>query len=292
VGSGQFFVIVKTMKKIFIILSGLYLPFLIFSLSQWHFKTFKANYYLNQAEIALKMNNFPRAVENCEKALKINSAAINPYLRYRYGSIILSYGQLLRYISPQGEDNYPGRTEFKRAILLQEENQKGPWPYFTRNYIVAGELSNVLFALGEEKYRQPALSYFKQALILSPRRASIYLKMAQTEMVGRQYGQAEEYIKKALAINENSNQALWQLLLLRIRQRKLADESELYHRLKESGYNFFNFFNPVNELAIAYEQAGRLEKAGHFYQYLSDKWPQVLYYRQKANSLNPAAKAP
>lgn len=266
-------------QKFILILIVIYIPLLLFSLWQYHLKILWANYNLNQAEATLGQNNFPRAFQKYEKSLEINTATLNPYLRYRYGAVILSFANFNRYL--QREQNL---EILKRGIDLQEKNAKKEWPYFTRNYVVAGQLSNFLFESSREEYKEIAKHYFNKALELSPQRPSIYLEMAKTDIIAQDYLKAEEKIKKAMAIDESNKMALWPLLLLRIRQKKPEQVKTNFKEIVEFGYNFFSF-DSLNELAWAYEEAGDFEKAIRYYQRLSYQWPEFLIYEKKAEEL-------
>lgn len=272
------------MKKLLLILIIIYLPFLIFSLWQYHLKILWANYNLNQAEVALSQNNFSRAFQKYEKALEINTATLNPYLRYRYGSVILSFAQFNKYLHE--EQNL---EVLKRGIELQQENSQNDWPYFTRNYIWAGQLSNFLFESGQKEYQEIAEQYFNQALFLSPQRPSIYLDMAKTEMIANNYSKAEEKIKQALSFDEANKQALWPFLLLKIRQNKPKEVQENYQKLAEFRYDLFSF-ESLNEVALAYEEAGDFQKSARYYQKLAWQYPKILIYEKKVKELLAKSK--
>lgn len=240
-----------------IILPILFIFFLI------NIKILFINSYAYQAEKALAYNNLDSAFNYFEKTLGANDSTLSPYTRYRYASVILSYALNNKYL---GQESNP--EILKRGIELQIENSKKEWPYFTRNYLVAGQLSNYL---GD--YEQ-AKKYFNQALELSPNRPELFLELANTYMLIKNYDSAEKQIKKALAYDQNSPLSNWQLLLLRIRQNKNQEASKMINKLHSIKYNILNF-KSFNELAWAYEDAGNTEKAQVYYRVLAKLWPKI-----------------
>lgn len=262
--------------KIIIGLAFLYLPLLLYSFYAFHLRVLLANWHLNRGEAYLKYSAFRRVYREYERALEVGGPTLAPYTRYRYGLAVLSNAKLARYF-----DKEVSPEVLKRGLALQEKNNARVWENFTRNYTVAGRLSNALFERGEKEYEKKASRYFQKALELSPERPSIYLDMARTDIIAGDLGEAEKDIERALAINENNEKALWELTLLRVRQQRFGEAEK---RIAEQGWPFG--FDRMNEIGRAYEEAGREKTALRFYEFLAASKPRVPRYRKKVKELS------
>lgn len=236
-------------RKILLIFIIIIFPLLIFSLYEYHLKTFWANLKRNQAEFFLSRGNYQKGFQKFEEGLEVNDPAVNFYLRYRYGQVAtnLAWGNKYFYRKQNVEI-------LKRGLELMEENIKTT-PYFTRNYTTAGVLANYLFETGEKKYKEMADQYFARAVELSPNRASILLKWVRTDFIARDFQKAEEKLKRALDINPNYGQVYWTMGLLRIYQKKYDQAEEQFKKAASLGYNIHPKTS-LTELGYLYHEIG------------------------------------
>ncbi len=147
---------------------------------------FQANYYLNQGETYCRYGEFQKCFQSFEKGLSYNAKPINPHLRRRYGFWAVSFLTLL----PKFSEVNP-KSSFDpyliRALHLQEENGQNEFPYFTRNYIYAGQISIALYQelsinlglVDIPDYLEIAKQNFQRASALSPNRQSIHTEWSR-----------------------------------------------------------------------------------------------------------------
>ncbi|MFH0792081.1 MAG: O-antigen ligase family protein, partial [bacterium] len=137
-----------------------------------------ANYRLNEGEQFFSQMDYSAGFNKFEDSLRVGNPAVSPYLRYRYGRMAVFYRENALVFSVETD-----RQTILRAIQLQEENAKNEWPIFTRNWVLAGKLTNILLEKSAEPIEKTQLknqadSYFKKALELSSNHGIIYLEWA------------------------------------------------------------------------------------------------------------------
>lgn len=245
---------ITTRKKItFILLLVIIFPILFLSIKNYNAKVLAANLKFNQAEEYVQKGHFEKGFNGYEEALKINDPAVSPHIRYRYGEVAISLATQRKYFNLAGD-----QKNLKRALELQEENGKKEWPYFTRNWIFAGTIANFLYELGEFDYRNKADVYFQKALELSPKRSSIWLEWAKTDILTGYFEGAQKKVEKAISLNPNYGKSWWQYAILNIYQKKHENAQENIEKASVLGYDIYSL-ESLNELKDAYQRIGDQE---------------------------------
>jgi len=213
-----------------------------------------------------------------EKALELNTHVLNPYVRYRYGLSAISYSDISYH-------NFPEKTDkelLRKAIRMQEKNMENEWTSFTRNYTVAAKLCNALSQVGEKGYTEKAEFFLREALKLSPNRPSIYLAIADTNVVAGNLEEAEKNVKRALDINRFDKKAISKLTSIKTKQQQLKQAERM---LIDKGLVFEKDIDKTKR-ALAFEIGGDLYGALNLYKELSLNHPDVAYYQEKIDEVS------
>jgi O-antigen ligase len=249
-------------------------PLLVFSIKEFNLKALEANLFRNRAEEALAKRDFESSFKWFEKGLRVDDPAVNPHLRFEYGKAAVKFAKRQSYLGkPQPEE------VLKRAIELQEENGKNEWPYFTRNYLLAGELANFL-GVNHSEYLDRANDYLAKALDLSPRRWEAYLLGAKTDLIRRDFSAAESKIKKVLAANYKYAEAWFQYGLLKVYQGQPTQAKQYFLKAISMSRAVYSLENR-NELVLAYEAVQDWQNLIPVLEGLVREQPWVFEYKLK-----------
>jgi len=124
----------------------------------------------------------------------------------------------------------------EKAISLLEKNAETQ-PYFTRNWILLGNYTNVLIEKGDVGLKEKADYYFSKAEELSPKRQEIFIGWIKTYFLTRDYQKAADKAQKCIELNPDLGECWWLMALVDIRLKKYEKAEEDINIAAQKGYN-------------------------------------------------------
>jgi O-antigen ligase/predicted Zn-dependent protease len=228
-----------------------------------------ANYRVNQGERAFAEMDYYAGFNKFAEALAVNNPAVNSYLRYRYGRMAIMYQENALIFGVEID-----RQVILKAIALQEENARKEWPVFTRNWVLAGKLANILLENSGDPaekiwLKKQADSYFEKALALSPNHGATYLEWARTDIIIGDYLSAEQKISQAENINPKNGYLWWLrgIIAIKLKQNEIAEDC--FTKAQLLGYKTLYPLS-LAEAGKAYDQAGSWDKSVMVYQKMNN----------------------
>jgi tetratricopeptide (TPR) repeat protein len=225
----------------------------------------EAHYLLS----ALYFNNFmyEEALKEIEKAVKLSpqnmdyrSFAAQMYDRTkRYSQAIQEWEIVLkatkreaRYLVPLAGAYYRNGETEKSIELLKEASQAEPNSQF-------GIMASSLLKDIETKHgNEIRLKNLKQELDFSPNNPDVYFEMAKIYFDDEKYADAEERLKKAIAIRADKSEYF---ILLSKAQDKMNNKTEAVKNLEEAAKISPKDHSLLLSLAGLYFQVGRIPEA-------------------------------
>lgn len=250
-----------------LLLFVLALPLLIFSFKEYHIDFLAANYNLNKAEDLFNQHKYTAAFRFYEQGIKINAPPVNPHLRYRYASALLQEGLNQKLKQPEA-----AKIHFQKALEILDENIAKEFPYFTRNYLLGGVISTLLFEMDEKEYGVRSHEYFKKAIERSPRHGVIYLEWAKADFIAQNYEQGTEKIQKAISINPKFADPYWLFGIGLLYEGKEEEAYIQFQKAKMLGKDIDSKEN-IMQLIFVYDQLKQYNKAIELQQKLVEKNP-------------------
>lgn len=231
-----------------------------------------ANYRLNEGEENFSQMDYFAGFNKFEESLAVGNHAVSPYLRHRYGRMAIFYRENALIFGVETD-----QQTILRAIQLQEENAQNEWPVFTRNWVLAGKLTNILLENSDDsaekiRLKKQADNYFQQAVDLSSNHGTIYLEWARTDIISGNYSSAETKISRAENINPENGYVWWLrgIIALKTKQNQIAEEN--ISKAQQLGYKTYY---PLSfaEMGEIYDQVGEWENSIGIYQAMIQLYP-------------------
>lgn len=222
-------------------------------------KPILANEKINEAQYYTDQRRCDVSFFIMEKQLP-SGTIIDGYFRMKY----IDFIRLCSGYQP-GHD-----VEFaKKGIELLKENVK-IMPYYTRNWLMLGALTNVLIA-AEQSPEQKNLfigegeQYFKKANELSPKRQEVFIEWIKKDLVSKNYQGAFEKSKTCIKVNSNLPDCYWfaGLTYLYLYQEDLSEE--YFAIAAKKGYDAGNNIPLLNQLVNAYAYVNDYKKLAQTY---------------------------
>lgn len=238
----------------------------------WNFniKPFQINTQINISKYLAENNNCEQAIERMEKALGAGKTFLDPYLRQKY----VSYLTICSTPEKDFEFTQKGYQLMKESVAEQ--------PYYTRNWIVLGRITNALIAKEKnfeikEKLKNETNSYFGKAQELSPKHQEIFIEWAKTDFLTGDYQGAKEKAQKCIDLNSQTGDCWWLMALSNIYLDSLKDAQENLDVAASMGYNI-NSKDSLFQLINAYNEVKNYKKISEIYQQLINNYPNNASY--------------
>jgi len=252
-----------------IITSVLFLGLVLFI---WNFniRPFQINTQINKAGVLAKN-------EQCEEAIKImeeellEKSYLDSYLRLKYVEFL---GECEKSLSKKIDFHQ------KVSVLLAEGTKLQP--YYTRNWILLGGVTNILIAREKnpelrEKLKQAANYYLEKAHQLSPERQEVYTEWINTDLLTGEYQKAKEKSQECINLNPKLGYCWWLLALSNIYLNDPEAAQENINIAGQKGY-FINSEASLSQLVVAYSKSKNYLKLIETYQGLINIRPEEPQY--------------
>jgi len=258
-------------KKRLLIITALILW--IFFLWFYNLKPLAINGKINQIEDIYE----PSRPERCRRMLNefeklfAKKSFLDAYVRLKY--VDQAQSCLVYFKDPQ--------IIIKAIEALQHSAKK--YPSYTRNWLLAGALFNVL-AAGEEnpekrmEFLSEARDYLKKASELSPKRQEIIIEWAKSYFIEEDFNKMKERAKECLSGGGDTSSCHWYLGLSEILLEDKKSGKENLELAKKKGYPY-DSFNSYSELAVIYTKTEDYQELAPIYLWLTDFDPKDIQYR-------------
>lgn len=238
---------IGSLSKYCYIIISVFLLLLIWFIWSFNLKPLQINKEANLAIYESEKGYCENALNRMEKILP-TKIYLDGYLRLKYVGVI---GECI--------NEKPEITNVlaSRAAEILKENIK-IMPYYTRNWILLGNYTNILIEAGRIDLKNEADSYFERAYTLSPKRQEVFIGWAKTYFLSGDYEEAEKKSRECVNLNEKGEEC-WQILeASNISLKDFSDLIGIYQRLIS--------FEPANTqyyayLALSYKEIGDYKKA-------------------------------
>ena len=215
--------------------------FLVWFIWVFNIKPLEINKEIKVAASQAKIGNYKEALTKMEDLLKSRSF-LDSYVRLNYIEIINGI------LAKSSEQTQISLAEKARQIL--KENTKIQ-PYYTKNWFLLGNYTNVLIEKGETDLKSEANYYFEKAHQLSPKRQEVFIYWIKTDFLTADYRGAKEKAKMCLDLNPESGDCWWQMALTNIYLSEKEMAKENIEIAREKGYSI-NSEISLLEMASAY----------------------------------------
>jgi len=214
----------------------------------------------NQIKVALyqtKNGDYAGAIKRMEDLLKSHTF-LDGYLRLQYVEIISE-------AIPKGSE----QTQIflvKKARQILKENIKIQ-PYYTRNWLVLGNYTNVLIEKGQNDLKDEASYYFERANQLSPKRQEVFIGWTKTYFLTGDYQKAKEKAQECINLNPRLGECWWLMALINI---SLTEEEKAQENINIAGQNGYPIYSEDSflQLANVYSKTKNYQKLVEVYQEL------------------------
>ena len=237
----------------------IFLLFVILVWFIWNFniKPLQVNTQIKVALYQLKNGDYAGAIKRIESLLKSHTF-LDGYLRLQYVEIISE-------AIPKGSE----QTQIflvKKARQILKENTKIQ-PYYTRNWILLGNYTNVLIEKGEKDLKDEANNYFGEAHQLSPKRQEVFIGWTKTYFLTGDYQKAKEKTQECINLNPRLGECWWLMALINI---SLTEEEKAKENINMAGQNGYPIYSEDSflQLANVYSKVKNYQKLVEVYQEL------------------------
>jgi len=230
---------------------------LIWFIWAYNIKVLEINKEINLAKLQTKQGTYQKALIRLDKVLDSQSS-LDHYLRLNYIEIINNN---------LAKSSASLQIELaQKAIKLLEENVKIR-PYYTRNWILLGNYTNVLIEKGEVELKEKADNYFGKANELSPKRQEVFDGWIKTYYITGNYKEAKEKAQECLSLNEDFQECWWLLALSNIQLNQIEEAKENIGIAKK--YYLSMTESVLLQLASAYASIENYKELSDVYQELT-----------------------
>jgi len=199
---------------------------LIWFIWSYNIKPFKINTQINIA-------GYFYGTKKCDKALTImenllsSHTFLDSYLRGEYADII-------RGCSREVPEEKKLELAQKAYQILKENTEIRP--YYTRNWILLGQYTNILIDNGKIKSKGEANYYFGKAYQLSPKREELLLEWTKANLIIDKYEETKEKAQECIKLNPKHRDCYWLLGLSEIALGDFKGGKENIEIAVEQGY--------------------------------------------------------
>ena len=205
--------------------------FLCFVLLVWfvwdfNIKPFQINKEIKIARSQSKNGDYTEAIKRMENLLNSHTF-LDSYLRLNYIDIINEC------LEKSTEQTQIFLVQKARQIL--KENVKIQ-PYYTRNWLLLGNYTNVLIEKGQKDLKDEANNYFAKANQLSPKRQEVFIGWIKTDFLTGDYLRAKEKAQICLDLNPELVDCWWLMALINAHLDKTEEAQENIKIAAQKGY--------------------------------------------------------
>lgn len=234
---------------------------LIWFIWTFNIKPFQINTRINAAKYLVENGGCKEAISFMEEVLPKQSF-LDAYLRQKY----------VEFMKKCGVETPEKNLEFiKKGYQLLKENIKIQ-PYYTRNWLLLGGLTNILITQEKnpeikENLKNEANSYFEKAYELSPKRQEVFLEWIKTDLLTGEYQKAKEKAQKCIDLNPKLGECWWLMGLINISLTEDKKAQENINIAGEKGYPIYSK-DSFLQLAKVYAETKNYQKLIGTYQEL------------------------
>ncbi|MGB2762234.1 MAG: tetratricopeptide repeat protein, partial [Minisyncoccales bacterium] len=255
------------LKKYRVVILGLLFIGLIWFIWAYNLKPLQINKEIRSAQTQSKIGNYQEALKQLENTLDSHSY-LDSYLRLNYFEFI---SQNLEKTPPA----FQGILAEKAINVLKENTEIRP--YYTRNWLLLGNYTNVLIEKGEKDLKEEANSYFEKANQLSPKRQEVFIGWIKIDYLTNDYLGAKRKAQECINLNPKLGECWWLMGLTNICLNEVEKAQKNIEMAGQTRY-LINSENSLLQLANAYLSIKNYQELVKVYQKLTKINPSNAQY--------------
>ncbi|MCK4454181.1 O-antigen ligase family protein [Candidatus Parcubacteria bacterium] len=270
--------LLKKYKKAIIVILFLFLIWFIWACN---IKPFWINKEIRSTKTQSQIGNYQQGLKQLESVLDSHTY-LDSYLRLNYVELI---SQNLEKTPPA----FQGILVEKAINALKENTEIRP--YYTRNWLLLGNYTNVLIEKGKKNLRGEAYYYFEKALQLSPKHLEIFIGLAKTDLLTNDYLGAKNNAQKCINLNSKVGECWWLMAITNIYLNNIEEAQGNIEAARKAIYPVGSKSSTA-QLINAYNYIKNYEEIVKIYQTLILQEPNnaqyhfslAVYYKELGNN--------